>query len=242
MLEDDLIFQNALLQNYFWDIFKILCKSCHFFPLMILPVFASATPVIATPSSKRKLPLESGQSFGFSNKKRRSIKKNLGIDLLPNTMFSGTSTPGSGIDGCLIKLASTIMLFSKPDLKFELFFFCSLSPSLYGSTQYVRGLGLLPQCLVLSREATSYLCKEEEPTTEQQACGQQVNTSFCVSAQACVRLICLVCFLYLVCVLLSFSELNLERLVAFLLRSAKKKHHASLCACALAWGRAVKML
>ncbi|XP_071781344.1 rho GTPase-activating protein 11A isoform X3 [Centroberyx gerrardi] len=58
-------------------------------------VFASATPVIATPSSKRKLPLESGQSFGFSNKKRRSIKKNLGIDLLPNTLFSGTSTPGS---------------------------------------------------------------------------------------------------------------------------------------------------
>ncbi|XP_071781345.1 rho GTPase-activating protein 11A isoform X1 [Centroberyx gerrardi] len=60
-----------------------------------LGVFASATPVIATPSSKRKLPLESGQSFGFSNKKRRSIKKNLGIDLLPNTLFSGTSTPGS---------------------------------------------------------------------------------------------------------------------------------------------------
>ncbi|XP_029937736.1 rho GTPase-activating protein 11A [Myripristis murdjan] len=60
-----------------------------------LGVFASATPVIATPNSKRKLPLESGQSFGFSNKKRRSIKKNLGIDLLPNTMFSGTSTPGS---------------------------------------------------------------------------------------------------------------------------------------------------
>ncbi|XP_020485624.2 rho GTPase-activating protein 11A isoform X1 [Labrus bergylta] len=58
-------------------------------------VFSSATPVIATPTSKRKLPLESGHSFGFSNKKRRSIKKNLGIDLLPNTLFSGTSTPGS---------------------------------------------------------------------------------------------------------------------------------------------------
>uniref|UniRef100_A0A7N5ZZ17 Rho-GAP domain-containing protein n=1 Tax=Anabas testudineus TaxID=64144 RepID=A0A7N5ZZ17_ANATE len=58
-------------------------------------VFSSATPVIATPSSKRKLPLESGHSFGFSNKKRRSVKKNLGIDLLPNTLFSGTSTPGS---------------------------------------------------------------------------------------------------------------------------------------------------
>ncbi|KAK5886131.1 hypothetical protein CesoFtcFv8_017202 [Champsocephalus esox] len=58
-------------------------------------VFSSATPVIATPSSKRKLPLESGHSFGFSNKKRRSIKKTLGIDLLPNTLFSATSTPGS---------------------------------------------------------------------------------------------------------------------------------------------------
>ncbi|XP_071353987.1 rho GTPase-activating protein 11A isoform X2 [Trachinotus anak] len=58
-------------------------------------VFSSATPVIATPTSKRKLPSESGHSFGFSNKKRRSVKKNLGIDLLPNTLFSGVSTPGS---------------------------------------------------------------------------------------------------------------------------------------------------
>ncbi|XP_034078220.1 LOW QUALITY PROTEIN: rho GTPase-activating protein 11A [Gymnodraco acuticeps] len=58
-------------------------------------VFSSATPVIATPSSKRKLPLESGHSFGFSNKKRRSVKKTLGIDLFPNTLFSATSTPGS---------------------------------------------------------------------------------------------------------------------------------------------------
>ncbi|XP_067471459.1 rho GTPase-activating protein 11A isoform X1 [Thunnus thynnus] len=58
-------------------------------------VFSSATPVIATPNSKRKLPLESGHSFGFSNKKRRSVKKNLGIELLPNTLFNGTSTPGS---------------------------------------------------------------------------------------------------------------------------------------------------
>ncbi|XP_028251135.1 rho GTPase-activating protein 11A isoform X2 [Parambassis ranga] len=58
-------------------------------------VFSSATPVIATPASKRKLPSESGHSFGFSNKKRRSVKKNLGIELLPNALFSGTSTPGS---------------------------------------------------------------------------------------------------------------------------------------------------
>ncbi|XP_059210083.1 rho GTPase-activating protein 11A isoform X2 [Centropristis striata] len=58
-------------------------------------VFSSATPVIATPTSKRKLPLESGHSFGFSNKKRRSVKKTLGIELLPNTLFSAASTPGS---------------------------------------------------------------------------------------------------------------------------------------------------
>ncbi|KAM4541155.1 rho GTPase-activating protein 11A isoform 2-T2 [Fundulus diaphanus] len=58
-------------------------------------VFSSTTPVIATPSSKRKLPLEPRHSFGFSNKKRRSVKKNLGIELLPSTLFSGTSTPGS---------------------------------------------------------------------------------------------------------------------------------------------------
>uniref|UniRef100_A0A665VKM5 Rho GTPase activating protein 11A n=1 Tax=Echeneis naucrates TaxID=173247 RepID=A0A665VKM5_ECHNA len=59
-------------------------------------VFSSATPVIATPTSKRKLPSESGHSFGFSNKKRRSVKKNLGLDLLPSVLFNGVSTPGSG--------------------------------------------------------------------------------------------------------------------------------------------------
>ncbi|CAI5696839.1 unnamed protein product [Oreochromis niloticus] len=60
-----------------------------------LGVFSSATPVISTPASKRKLPLESGSSFGFSNKKRRSVIKNLGIELLPNILFNGPSTPGS---------------------------------------------------------------------------------------------------------------------------------------------------
>uniref|UniRef100_H3DJ94 Rho GTPase activating protein 11A n=1 Tax=Tetraodon nigroviridis TaxID=99883 RepID=H3DJ94_TETNG len=58
-------------------------------------VFSSGTPVGGTPSSKRKLPLESAHSFGFSNKKRRSVKKNLGVELLPNTLFSGTLTPSS---------------------------------------------------------------------------------------------------------------------------------------------------
>lgn len=90
--------------------------------MWFLPVFSSATPVIATPSSKRKHPLESGHSFGFSNKKRRSVKKNLGIELLPNTLFSGTSTPGSGIDDHLIKWASTILLSLKLVVKLTCFF------------------------------------------------------------------------------------------------------------------------
>ncbi|KAM9787585.1 rho GTPase-activating protein 11A-like [Syngnathus typhle] len=60
-----------------------------------LGVLSSATPVIGTPSSKRKLPLDPGYSFGFSNKKRRSVMKNLGMELLPSSLFSGTSTPGS---------------------------------------------------------------------------------------------------------------------------------------------------
>ncbi|CAB1335135.1 unnamed protein product [Coregonus sp. 'balchen'] len=58
-------------------------------------VFSSSTPVIITPNSKRKLPLESGQSYG-SSKKRRSIKKNLGLELLPNALFGGSFTPGPG--------------------------------------------------------------------------------------------------------------------------------------------------
>ncbi|KAM9571112.1 rho GTPase-activating protein 11A-like isoform 4-T4 [Salvelinus alpinus] len=59
-----------------------------------LGVFSS-TPVIITPNSKRKLPLESGQSYG-SSKKRRSIKKNLVLELLPNALFGGSSTPVPG--------------------------------------------------------------------------------------------------------------------------------------------------
>ncbi|XP_043088412.1 rho GTPase-activating protein 11A isoform X2 [Puntigrus tetrazona] len=60
-----------------------------------LGVFSIATPVIMTPNSKRKLPVESAQTYGFSNKKRRSIKKNLGLELFPNALFGGASTPGS---------------------------------------------------------------------------------------------------------------------------------------------------
>ncbi|KAL0969168.1 hypothetical protein UPYG_G00223390 [Umbra pygmaea] len=65
-------------------------------PLSDRCVFSSTTPVVVTPSSKRKLPLESGQSYGFSSKKRRSIKNNLGFDLLPNALFGGSSTPRPG--------------------------------------------------------------------------------------------------------------------------------------------------
>uniref|UniRef100_W5N4J0 Rho GTPase activating protein 11A n=1 Tax=Lepisosteus oculatus TaxID=7918 RepID=W5N4J0_LEPOC len=59
-------------------------------------VISSATPVILTPNSKRKLPHESAQGLGFSNKKRRSLKHNLALELLPNIIFGSGSTPGSG--------------------------------------------------------------------------------------------------------------------------------------------------
>ncbi|XP_059375752.1 rho GTPase-activating protein 11A-like [Carassius carassius] len=59
-------------------------------------VFSKATPVIMTPNSKRKLPGEPTHTYGFSSKKRRSIKKNLGLELFPDALFGGASTPGSG--------------------------------------------------------------------------------------------------------------------------------------------------
>ncbi|XP_068110024.1 rho GTPase-activating protein 11A isoform X2 [Hyperolius riggenbachi] len=51
------------------------------------------TPLILTPSTKRKLPLDSVQ--GISNKKRKSIKQNLAFELLPSSLFGGGSTPSS---------------------------------------------------------------------------------------------------------------------------------------------------
>ncbi|KAM9294054.1 rho GTPase-activating protein 11A [Gastrophryne carolinensis] len=51
------------------------------------------TPSILTPSTKRKLPLDSVQ--GISNKKRKSIKHNLTFELLPSSLFGGGSTPSS---------------------------------------------------------------------------------------------------------------------------------------------------
>ncbi|XP_048340244.1 rho GTPase-activating protein 11A isoform X1 [Sphaerodactylus townsendi] len=56
-------------------------------------VFSSVTPVIVTPSIKRKCPADSCQ--GFSSKKRRSLRHNLALELLPSSLFSISSTPAS---------------------------------------------------------------------------------------------------------------------------------------------------
>lgn len=67
-----------------------------------LGVFSSATPVTMTPRTKRKLPLDMSQSQELSNKKRRSLKKNLGLELRPHALFGTSSTPGSvhSASGC----------------------------------------------------------------------------------------------------------------------------------------------
>uniref|UniRef100_A0A8C4VNF0 Neuroendocrine protein 7B2 n=1 Tax=Gopherus evgoodei TaxID=1825980 RepID=A0A8C4VNF0_9SAUR len=57
-------------------------------------VFPSVTPLILTPSTKRKLPTDSSQ--GFSSKKRRSLKHNFAFELLSSSLFSSASTPASG--------------------------------------------------------------------------------------------------------------------------------------------------
>ncbi|KAM6201383.1 rho GTPase-activating protein 11A-like [Rhynchocyon petersi] len=53
----------------------------------------SVSPVILTPSAKRKLPVDS--SHGFSSKKRKSIKHSLNFELLPSSLFSSSSPPVS---------------------------------------------------------------------------------------------------------------------------------------------------
>uniref|UniRef100_H3AFX1 Rho GTPase activating protein 11A n=1 Tax=Latimeria chalumnae TaxID=7897 RepID=H3AFX1_LATCH len=58
-------------------------------------VFSSVTPMVLTPSSKRKLPTESSQ--GFSSKKRKSLRHNLAFELLPSSFFSSGSSPASGV-------------------------------------------------------------------------------------------------------------------------------------------------
>ncbi|XP_042194122.1 rho GTPase-activating protein 11A isoform X2 [Callorhinchus milii] len=57
---------------------------------------SSATPIIMTPTCKRKVQVDSSHSLGFSNKKRRSLRQNLGFELLPSSSFlSQNSTPSS---------------------------------------------------------------------------------------------------------------------------------------------------
>uniref|UniRef100_A0A671E0F4 Rho GTPase-activating protein 11A n=1 Tax=Rhinolophus ferrumequinum TaxID=59479 RepID=A0A671E0F4_RHIFE len=53
----------------------------------------SESPMILTPNAKRKLPVDS--SHGFSSKKRKSIKHNFNVELLPSNLFSSSSTPVS---------------------------------------------------------------------------------------------------------------------------------------------------
>ncbi|NXO59534.1 RHGBA protein, partial [Aramus guarauna] len=56
-------------------------------------VLSSVTPVVLTPSTKRKLPTDCSQ--GLSSKKRRSFKHNFAFELLPSSIFNSGSTPAS---------------------------------------------------------------------------------------------------------------------------------------------------
>ncbi|NXC50286.1 RHGBA protein, partial [Penelope pileata] len=56
-------------------------------------VLSSATPVVFTPSTKRKLPADCSQ--GLSSKKRRSFKPSFAFELLPSSIFNSSSTPAS---------------------------------------------------------------------------------------------------------------------------------------------------
>ncbi|XP_009869967.1 PREDICTED: rho GTPase-activating protein 11A [Apaloderma vittatum] len=56
-------------------------------------VLSSVTPVVLTPSTKRKLPNDCSQ--GLSSKKRRSFKHSFAFELLPSSIFNSSSTPGS---------------------------------------------------------------------------------------------------------------------------------------------------
>uniref|UniRef100_A0A8B9G1I2 Rho-GAP domain-containing protein n=1 Tax=Amazona collaria TaxID=241587 RepID=A0A8B9G1I2_9PSIT len=54
-------------------------------------VLSSVTPVVLTPSTKRKLPADCSQ--GLSSKKRRSLKHGFAFELLPSSIFTSSSTP-----------------------------------------------------------------------------------------------------------------------------------------------------
>ncbi|XP_010014071.1 PREDICTED: rho GTPase-activating protein 11A [Nestor notabilis] len=56
-------------------------------------VLSSVTPLVLTPSTKRKLPADCSQ--GLSSKKRRSLKHSFAFELLPSSIFTSSSTPAS---------------------------------------------------------------------------------------------------------------------------------------------------
>ncbi|XP_010178894.1 PREDICTED: rho GTPase-activating protein 11A [Mesitornis unicolor] len=56
-------------------------------------VLSSMTPVVLTPSTKRKLSTDCSQ--GLSSKKRRSFKHSFAFELLPSSIFNINSTPAS---------------------------------------------------------------------------------------------------------------------------------------------------
>uniref|UniRef100_A0A8D0FJN7 Rho-GAP domain-containing protein n=1 Tax=Strix occidentalis caurina TaxID=311401 RepID=A0A8D0FJN7_STROC len=64
------------------------CKKRH----RSVGVLSSVTPVVLTPSTKRKLPTDCSQ--GLSSKKRRSFKHSFAFELLPSSIFN-SSTPAS---------------------------------------------------------------------------------------------------------------------------------------------------
>ncbi|XP_055496698.1 rho GTPase-activating protein 11A-like isoform X2 [Leucoraja erinacea] len=58
---------------------------------------SSGTPIIKTPTWKRKLLVDSSQSLGLSNKKRRSRRHNIALELLPSGFLSQNCTPSVAI-------------------------------------------------------------------------------------------------------------------------------------------------
>ncbi|XP_071414154.1 rho GTPase-activating protein 11A isoform X2 [Pithys albifrons albifrons] len=56
-------------------------------------VLSSVTPMVLTPSTKRKLPTDCSQ--GLSSKKRRSFKHSFALEFLPSSIFNSSSTPAS---------------------------------------------------------------------------------------------------------------------------------------------------
>ncbi|XP_035182761.1 rho GTPase-activating protein 11A isoform X2 [Oxyura jamaicensis] len=56
-------------------------------------VLSSVTPMVLTPTTKRKLPADCSQ--GLSSKKRRSLKHNFAFEFLPSSIFNSSLTPAS---------------------------------------------------------------------------------------------------------------------------------------------------